>query len=277
MHTTLADCDSAALAAAFNAVYAQYVAPFTMTPEQARRHVESTSIDPARSLLWLDDAGAVQAMAALGIRARRGWIGGFGIVPAYRGRGLGHALLRETIEVAARAGLRQIELEVLVDNVAARHVYERGGFRREERDAIGLSGEPRARGGNSGAIGIQPVETGEAIAALAQVRPLAPCWQREGETLRRLPALQGLVAGETVRPAAAMVYRVTDTDVMLADVAARDPQVASALIRRLAADWPGRRMHLSNEPEHSVVYQALLRDGWSERWRQHRMVHALGA
>jgi hypothetical protein len=70
---------------------------------------------------------------------------------------------------------------------------------------------------------------------------------------------------------------VSDTDVVIADAAACDAQAATAAIRRLAADWPERRIQLSNEPEESAVYQALVGAGCTEVWRQHRMVCTLRA
>jgi ribosomal protein S18 acetylase RimI-like enzyme len=277
MRTTLASCDDTARAAAFNAVYAQYLMPFTMTPEQTRRHIESTAIDPTRSPLWLDDTGAVQAMAALGIRSQRGWIGGLGIAPAYRGQRLGHALLRETLALARRAGLRHLELEVLVGNAAAIHVYECGGFRRQASDLIGLAGVLRVRPAAEDGFTVREVGLEQAHEALADLRPVAPCWQREDETVRRLPALHGALVLAQERNQAALVYRVSETDVVLADAAARTAPAATALIQRLAADWPARRIQLSNEPEGSTFAQALLDAGCTEVWRQHRMVCTLSA
>jgi ribosomal protein S18 acetylase RimI-like enzyme len=260
-------------AAAYSAVYAAYVVDFHMTPEQVQRHVESTAIDPARSPLWLDDTGAIQAMAALGIREQRGWIGGFGVAPAYRGQHLSHALLRAVFEIATSSGLRQLELEVLANNLAAIHVYERGGFRRAGRDLVGLRGDAAHAVTTSGSdADVHPVSLEQALAALAALRPAAPCWQREGGTLLTLPGMHGLRVGEALQPAAAVAYRVAEAGVIIADIAARDPKAATTLIAGLAREWPGRPIHLSNEPEGSAGCQAALRAGCIEVWRQHRMV-----
>ena len=68
-----------------------------------------------------------------------------GIVPAYRGRGLGARLINATLEAAFGAGFVRIELDVQADNERAIALYERVGFVREGtiRDAVFVDGEYR--------------------------------------------------------------------------------------------------------------------------------------
>jgi GNAT superfamily N-acetyltransferase len=54
------------------------------------------------------------------------------VVPTKRGRGLGRALLRSSVQRARERGCDLIELATSEDDVAARHVYEAEGFRRTE-------------------------------------------------------------------------------------------------------------------------------------------------
>ncbi len=58
---------------------------------------------------------------------------GMGLLPAYRGRGLGRALLERTLERVRSTGLRRVELEVYAGNAAAIALYESCGFRHEGR------------------------------------------------------------------------------------------------------------------------------------------------
>lgn len=87
------------------------------------------------------DAGEPMLVAVDGVRV--GWcdltaahwpalrhIGvlGMGLLPDYRGRGLGETLLRRTIEAGWRHGFARIELGVYTHNERARRLYERLGF-----------------------------------------------------------------------------------------------------------------------------------------------------
>lgn len=51
------------------------------------------------------------------------------VLPEWRGRGVGHALLAAVEDRARRAGCCKLTLEVLETNARARSVYERFGFR----------------------------------------------------------------------------------------------------------------------------------------------------
>jgi ribosomal protein S18 acetylase RimI-like enzyme len=51
------------------------------------------------------------------------------VLPAHRGRGVGRALLAAAEEMAQGAGCCKLTLEVLEDNLPARSLYERFGFR----------------------------------------------------------------------------------------------------------------------------------------------------
>ena len=78
------------------------------------------------------------------IRAHRGALG-MGIVPSYRGRGLGRKLINATVAQARKDGFVRIELFVHSDNARAITLYDKVGFVREgvQRDAVYIDGEYR--------------------------------------------------------------------------------------------------------------------------------------
>jgi RimJ/RimL family protein N-acetyltransferase len=53
---------------------------------------------------------------------------GMGLLPAYRGAGLGRRLLVTALAQARGRGIERVELQVFSDNVRARHLYESLGF-----------------------------------------------------------------------------------------------------------------------------------------------------
>ena len=68
---------------------------------------------------------------------------GMGLLPAFRGRGLGEALLRAVLDAARAKGIERAELEVYASNTAALRLYWRVGFVEEGRklDSRRLDGE----------------------------------------------------------------------------------------------------------------------------------------
>lgn len=268
--TTLATCDFAAVGAAFTTVYEHYPRPFVMDADAAREHVTRYDIDRAHSPLWLDDAGAVVAMAALGVRDTKGWVGGFGVTPAWRGQGLSHRLIARVLGTGAEIGLRTLWLEVLTINPPAIRAYERAGFTRvRDLRILASPGTGTAVSTEHGVV--REIEPIEALRARARITPIRPAWQRAPESSARLSGLVGLTLGSSAAPQAYALYRVLPDRVFIADIAVPDAASVAPLIGALAARFPAHSLYLSNEPEESPVCVALDRLGWTEPIRQHEM------
>jgi ribosomal protein S18 acetylase RimI-like enzyme len=75
-------------------------------------------------------AGFVGTVQGVVDRGPIGAIQNLGVVPAYRGLGLGRALVRQALEGFQRAGLRRAYLEVTAENSGAVRLYRGVGFRR---------------------------------------------------------------------------------------------------------------------------------------------------
>jgi ribosomal protein S18 acetylase RimI-like enzyme len=72
-----------------------------------------------------------------------GGVLGVGVLPKHRGRGIGTALIRATVERARAVGLTRVELAVREDNARAIALYETLGFIHEgvKRNAVRLDGK----------------------------------------------------------------------------------------------------------------------------------------
>jgi hypothetical protein len=81
--------------------------------------VDAWDIDLDRSLV-----APGEGVVNLGVRGDRGWIGGLGVVPSARRRGLGRALMEAVLEQAPPT----VTLEVLEQNEPAIALYESLGF-----------------------------------------------------------------------------------------------------------------------------------------------------
>jgi len=71
-------------------------------------------------------AGTIQGLRLDG---KLGAIQNIGVVPAFRGRGIGQSLLRLALRGFRDSGCTEVQLEVTVHNLGAIRLYESMGFR----------------------------------------------------------------------------------------------------------------------------------------------------
>jgi RimJ/RimL family protein N-acetyltransferase len=99
--------------------------------------IQFVALDGSRVVGWADVFSPWQpALAHTGTL-------GIGVLPEYRGQGIGTRLLSEVFRKARTKSVTRIELEARSDNHGAIRVYERAGFRREgtKRNAMRFDGQ----------------------------------------------------------------------------------------------------------------------------------------
>ena len=112
-----------------------------------RRDNESAAFDPALWLLAVDGATIVgfslgRERVDAGVRA--GYIGDVGVRAAWRGRGIGHALLARSLAEFQRRGLATAALDVDAENLSgALALYRKVGM--EPRPAFTIWTKPIGR------------------------------------------------------------------------------------------------------------------------------------
>lgn len=258
--TTFAQRDAAEGARALNRVFEQYLLPMSFTAEQLRLHVTCNDIDEAFSPLWYDRSGEVIGAAMLGVRGTRGWIGGFGIAPAYRGKKYA-ALLLEQIVAAARArGLTELALEVLSENAVARKVYAAAGFA-VTRKLVSLQTGVEATRDLSGFTPADPAYF------IDRSDGTAPCWQREPASLRH-GAVSSAVAHADGTYA---VYRANENAAQIFNLHAQTPERLTALAHAVAQGRPLQSLFILNEPEDSLAVRSAQEAGWKQPFLQYEM------
>ena len=85
---------------------------------------------PGATWLIACPEGYVGTVQGVMDRGPIGAIQNLGVIPAYRGLGLGRALVRRALRGFYQAGLRRAYLEVTAENAAAVQLYRSLGFRR---------------------------------------------------------------------------------------------------------------------------------------------------
>lgn len=102
--------------------------------------------DAARDGAWFAHAGGtivggifIDGSDAAGEGARLRW---FILDPAYQGRGVGNRLMQEAVGFCRGKGYRRVYLTTFAGLTAARHLYEKFGFRQcGEADGTHLTGK----------------------------------------------------------------------------------------------------------------------------------------
>ncbi|HEY7155840.1 MAG TPA: N-acetyltransferase, partial [Gemmataceae bacterium] len=87
---------------------------------------------PEATWLLMGPVGPCGTVQGIRERSGLGSIQNLGILPGWRGRGLGEALLLQALHGFRRMGLQRAQLEVTAQNDTAIRLYRRLGFRRSK-------------------------------------------------------------------------------------------------------------------------------------------------
>ena len=253
--TATAELGFEALAAVFNEAYQGYDVPMHVDPGAIAFMHEAFDLVPERSCLaWEGDHPV--GLVFLGVRETRGWVGGMGVTPPARRRGIGERLMRQVIDHARAAGVRTLSLEVLETNTGAKALYEKLGFRTLRKlDVLAWDGAPPPA--VPGVVASDPHVARRRILA---TRRVAEPWQRADETIDRLdvstPALRAVSS-----PVGDALYRVTEGRASVLQMEARDVGAAGALLDAIRAKPDVTSVRFLNVPSDHPASVALLNRG----------------
>lgn len=246
----------AGLTAALDRAFEGYFVPLKHTAESLGAMIATTDISVDSSIVALDPDGAAAGVALLGIRGTRGWIGGMGLAPAWRGRGHAMPLMRAVLARATACGVTGIQLEVLDQNAPARHLYARLGF--DQPRPLDIFMGPLAQPGScigAHAERAYPVADAHLSALLnrfSDYHPVEPPWQRQQVSLERMVGLEAMAVGGDARTC--LLYSRNPHGVSLLDLGSRAPTTnqrhddALILFSALLGDTPAASVRAINVP-----------------------------
>jgi ribosomal protein S18 acetylase RimI-like enzyme len=252
-----------------------YLVPVDMDGPAFERRFGAEHLDRYLSEVYTagDDLVGISLVTRRGTTAR---IGGFGCTPAYRGRGVGRALMERAVERCTAAGAATLTLEVIVGNEAAQRLYEKLGFR-VARTLVGYRWEPGAAEPQlpppTGLAEIDPVRFARGVSA--GLDGAEPPWQLAPETLAAaVPPRRAYALG-----AAEALVSVTETTAGVLAVhtepAQRRQGHARALLAALRAEFPGRRWTVPPLVPEAAGAEFFAATGWvREDLAQYEMVRA---
>jgi len=275
-HITFQPADqfsSEALGALFTRAYADYDVPVQLDSAGFASMVALYDIDLRASRVGLL-RGEPIALALLAARGRRGWIGGMGVAPEYRGERAGRAVMKAVIDSARRSGLQSIDLEVLTQNLPAIRIYDALGFHRRRlldiwrRDSDATFPMPPHHD-------VRALEAPACLAAFDEMHATTSPWQRDLPVLQRMAdGLHALGIVENDRVGAYVLYRMNGARVGIVDAAAAPGSRAAAIesvLRTLIRERAGSPIRFSNVPQDDPASTAMYRIGAEVEMQQHEM------
>ncbi len=254
-----------------NQSFEGYFFPMKMTPEGTADFWRSNQIDARRCVVMHDEAGTFVGMARMGTRGLRGWCGGFGIVPAFRGVGASKLLAEEMVRVARETGLAELQLEALTQNERAIKLYQRVGFVITRR-LYGLEIAPDALPADAD-LRIERVGLDKALTWMARAEK--PSWGMELASILTTHT-EALAAYAPDGSESGVVVERLGSRIRISIAALQsvftDAQVAT-LLRAAAGDASSIMVY--NSPEGSALLERSRALGFKEIFSQHEMVRAL--
>ncbi len=267
--TDALDYSMAQLAVLVNCSYEQSYLPLQQSALELANYCQYNNMDLGNTVVMFEGDSFV-GCSMLATRGQRGWLGGFGIVPQYRGRGAGKALLTRQLAVARGLGLTQIQLEVPLQTNAALRLGASAGFK-SRRDVFDLLIASEALPNPTSMGNISRREPEQIIDWLLQGQQ--PGWTRDRINLQ-IKGGDGVVLTRADSPSAAMMYRRRGSQgqkVQLYAVALSEsaPADLAYMLRHAAAGVTTISIH--NEPEGTLLHQACTALGFIEEHRYHEM------
>jgi ribosomal protein S18 acetylase RimI-like enzyme len=181
-----------------NDIFSDYIVPMRTTRQFFSEFQSSVGGDNRNIIVALDD-GRITGYVNPVIDGREGWIGGVGVVPSSRGKGIGRKLMLAAEDLCRSKGVTEVSLEVIEGNVRAQRLYESLGYV-ATRKFLTAEGRPARFEG----FGIMPTKANMSeILALHETSYKDTCWQR-----RKIEALVQSAKG-------AECYKVTDGFVLV--------------------------------------------------------------
>jgi GNAT superfamily N-acetyltransferase len=253
--------DLAALTTLFNAGYAGYIVPVNVNQDYVEAHIRQQAIALDHSpVVW--DGDQPVGFAFLAIRGAGGWVGALGVASDYRKQGVGRLLMQALLDNARAAGLRRVQLEVIVGNDAAHALYLRSGLHDVRRVLVlERAAAPVAPAAWPGTLEAAPVEV--ALAAFDSLHISENPWQRRPESIRSaVTPLEARVARRDGGIVATVTGSFSAERLSLIDVGTdpAQPDALAALLTALHAEYPqavGRLVNLAEDDPARPVLEAL--------------------
>lgn len=250
-----------------NASFHGYFVPMTMNAEASGEFWRTNQIDANVSVAMHNQDGTFIGLARMGTRGLRGWCGGFGIVPEFRGTGASVLLAEQMVQMARWHRLKTLQLEVLTQNTRAFKLYEKVGFT-TTRKLFGLEINTTSLPAPTD-LQVEAVPTERLLSELHQVD--RPCWGLELASILCISTEAFVASTLSGGVNGLIVQRGGDKIRVLAAICQDELSDAAwaMLLRRAAGEATGIIVY--NEPASSPLLACYQRLGFTEFFSQYEM------
>lgn len=156
-----------------NDIFSDYIVPMKTTRQFFEEFQSSVGGDNRNIIVALQD-GRIEGYVNPVIDGKEGWIGGVGVVPSRRGKGIGRKLMLAAEDLCRSKGVTEVSLEVIEGNIRAQRLYESLGYA-ITRKYLTAEGRPARFDG----FGTMPAKASMSeILALHEKSYRDTCWQR---------------------------------------------------------------------------------------------------
>lgn len=156
-----------------NDIFSDYIVPMKSTRQFFIEFQNSVGGDMRNVIVALSVDRIVGYVNPV-VDGREGWIGGVGVVPSSRGKGIGKKLMLAAEDFCRSKGVTEVSLEVIEGNLRAQRLYEKLGYV-ATRKYLTAEGRPVRFEG----FGTMPTKANMSeILALHERSYMDTCWQR---------------------------------------------------------------------------------------------------
>jgi ribosomal protein S18 acetylase RimI-like enzyme len=267
--TNALHCTFAQLAEMHTISFRDYFFPMEMTLESTASMYRVYQVAPQHSIALHTEDSAFVGLAKLALRGSRAWCAGFGIAPAFRGKGMGKLLVVSMIEETRKAGAVTLQLEVLEQNVTALKLYSGAGFV-ITRQLVGLHIATSYLSLTPSALSTTPVELDSLLPSIIAQRQ--PDWEHELPSILATNHQALLTIGLHGSPVG-LAYQLADASMRVLSATPSASTIPEDMAALLTAAATGVQIiQVYNEPESSVAFPFYKALGFQEFFRQYEMV-----
>jgi ribosomal protein S18 acetylase RimI-like enzyme len=156
-----------------NEIFSDYIIPMKSSKQFFIDFQNSVGGDMRNVIVALSDKHIIGYVNPV-VDGREGWIGGVGVIPSARGKGVGKMLMTAAEDFCREKGVSEVSLEVIEGNLRAQRLYEKLGYS-ATRKYLTAEGRPARFEG----FGTMPIKANMSeVLALHERSYKDTCWQR---------------------------------------------------------------------------------------------------